>query len=418
MTSLEKAKKTRKLKLWHKVIIGMVAGVLTGWFLGENAVFLKPIGTIFMTLLKMIVIPLIFFAILYGVTSLNDSATFTRLGSKAVAIYSCTTAFAVTIGILFANIFKPGIGLDIDINLHSNPIAQEVQHGTVYDILMGIVPSNPIQSMASGNTMQVVFFALFSGFALILIGNKGHAVREFIVSGTYLVFKMIELIMKLTPYGVFALMAWVVGDYGLGVITVLGKFVMVVLGALFLQYLLFGCMLLISGLNPLPFYKKMTNIQALAFATSSSKATLSTAMQDLRKKMGASKQASSFILPLGASMNMDATAIYLGICTVFFAQITGVELSASQYLIVILTSTIGSIGAAGFPGGSMVMMGMVLTSVGLPIEGMSLILGIDRFLDMVRTTINITGDCAVTLIVDKLEKGLNKTVYYSDQSDE
>jgi Na+/H+-dicarboxylate symporter len=278
---------------------------------------------------------------------------------------------------------------------------------------MNIIPTNPIRAMASSNTLQVVVFAFFTGFALILIGEKGRNVKDFIISAAHLVFKMVELVIKLTPYGVFALMAWVVGEYGLGVIFVLGKFAAVVCGALSLQYMLFGVMLLIIGLNPIPFYKKMTNIQALAFATASSKATISTAMLDLRTKMGVSKQSASFILPLGASMNMDATAIYLGICAVFFAQIIGVELTLSQYLIIIATSTIGSIGAAGFPGGGMIMMGMVLSSVGLPLEGMSLLVGIDRFLDMLRTAINITGDCTVTIMVDKMDKSLDEKIYNS-----
>jgi Na+/H+-dicarboxylate symporter len=182
--------------------------------------------------------------------------------------------------------------------------------------------------------------------------------------------------------------------------------------------LIFGVMLLVMArLNPLPFYKKMIETQALAFATVSSKATLPTAMRELQMKLGVSKQASSFILPLGAAMNMDGVAIYLGICAVFFAQIMGIELTMSQYLVIILTSTIGSIGAAGFPGGSMVMMGMVLSSVGLPLEGISLILGVDRLLEMLRTVINLTGDCTVTVIVDSWEKTLNRQVYYSELED-
>ena len=403
-------KKKRELKLWHKVIIAMILGVIIGTIFKEEAVILKPIGTLFINLIKMIVIPLIFFAVLYGVTSLNDASSFTRLGSRAIMIYACTTTFAVLIGIIFANVFKPGVGLNIKLNVdHTYNNSSQ----TVFDILMNIIPTNPIQAMASSNTLQVVVFAFFAGFSLILIGDKGRTVRDFIVSAAHLVFKMVELVIKLTPYGVFALMSWVVGEYGLEVMLILGKFASVVCGALILQYLLFGVMLIIAGLNPLPFYKKMTNIQALAFATASSKATISTAMADLRGKIGVSKQSSSFILPLGASMNMDATSIYLGICAVFFAQITGIELTIAQYLIIIMTSTIGSIGAAGFPGGGMIMMGMVLSSVGLPLEGMSLLVGIDRFLDMLRTTINITGDCTVTVIVDKMDGTLNKKTYYS-----
>jgi Na+/H+-dicarboxylate symporter len=230
---------------------------------------------------------------------------------------------------------------------------------------------------------------------------------------------MIELVIKLTPYGVFAIMSWVVGVYGLGIMFSLGKFVLVVIGALLVQYLLFGVMLFIfAGLNPMPFYKKMIETQMLAFATVSSKATLATAMRELQQKVGVSKQSASFLLPLGASVNMDATAIYLGICSVFFAQVIGMELSYIQYMIIIFTATLGSIGAAGFPGGAMVMMGMVLTSVGLPLEGISIILGVDRFLEMLRTTVNITGDCTITVIIDKSEGTLNKKLYYSEIDDD
>lgn len=401
--------KKRDLKLWHKVIIAMILGIITGAIFQEKAVFIKPIGILFINLIKMIVIPLIFFAVLYGVTSLNDASSFARLGSRAMFIYACTTTFAVLMGIVFANIFQPGKGINIKLSVE----ATTQNSYELLDLLMNIIPTNPIRAMASSNTLQVVVFAFFTGFALILIGEKGRSVKDFIISAAHLVFKMVELVIKLTPYGVFALMAWVIGEYGIDVMFVLGKFAAVVCGALSLQYMLFGVMLLIIGLNPIPFYKKMTNIQTLAFATASSKATISTAMLDLRTKMGVSKQSASFILPLGASMNMDATAIYLGICAVFFAQITGVELTLSQYLIIIATSTIGSIGAAGFPGGGMIMMGMVLSSVGLPLEGMSLLVGIDRFLDMIRTAINITGDCTVTIMVDKMDKSLDEKIYNS-----
>lgn len=386
----------------------MCLGILAGAVLKEKAVHLQFIGILFINLIKMIVIPLVFFAILYGVTSINDASTFSRLGIRALMIYSCTTIFAVTIGILFAHIFEPGVGLNIQLQVDTANHKPEL---SVFDILMNIIPTNPIQAMASSNTLQVVVFAFFSGVSLILIGDKGAEIRTFIVSATHLVFKMVELVIKLTPIGVFALMAWVIGQYGFEIMFTLGKFVMVVIGALALQYVLFGVMLLITGLNPIPFYAKMTNVQTLALATSSSKATLPTAINDLRSKLGVSKQSSAFILPLGASMNMDATAIYLGAAAVFFAQIIGMELTIGQHFIIILTSTIGSIGAAGFPGGGMVMMGMVLSSVGLPLEGISLILGVDRILDMLRTSINITGDCTVTVIVDKMEGTLNQEMY-------
>ncbi len=403
----------KKLKLWQKVIIGMVLGILFGVFGGEYAQDLKPFGDVFLNMIKMVVVPLILFSILNGVTNVSDASTFGRLGTRAFLMYVLTTAFAVTIGLTFANIFEPGIGLTIDL---TNPHEHQ-ENNTLKDLFVNIIPSNPIKAMAEGKTLQIVVFAFFTGFALILIGDKGREVKNFISSCTHLVFKMIQLVIQLTPYGVFAIMSWVVADYGIEVMLHLGKFIMVVVGALFVQYILFGVMLLLfARVNPLPFYKKMLTTQALALATSSSKATLPTAISELRNKVGVSKGSASFILPLGAAVNMDATAIYLGICAVFFAQIFGINLDFNHYIILILTATIGSIGAAGFPGGSMVMMGMVLSSVGLPLEGIGVILGVDRILEMIRTMINITGDCTVTLIVDKMEGTFNKKTYYSKDS--
>lgn len=402
-----------KLKLWQKIMIGMILGIVCGLvnpeIMGYKVVNLfEPISAIFSNMLKMIVVPLIFCAILYGITSIDDADTFTRLGGKAFTIYSITTMFAVTIGIVFTLIFEPGIG--VKITLHDQPKEQHVTN--VYDMIINMVPSNPINAMATTNTLQVVVFAFFVGVSIILAGEKSKDFKMVIVSATQVMFKMVELVLKTAPYGVFAIMTGVISKYGWDVLKSLAKFAAVVVGALSLQYLLFGVILIVfAKLNPLQFYKKMLPVQALAFATSSSKATLPTAMKHLHSSIGVSKRSASFILPLGASMNMDATAIYLGATAVFFAQVMGVTLSTHDYLIIVLTSTIGSIGAAGFPGGGIVMMGIVLSSVGLPVEGISLIVGIDRILDMIRTMINITGDCTVTLIVDKMEGTFNEDVY-------
>ena len=402
-----------KLKLWQKIMIGMVLGIILGLFdpsiMGYKAVHIvEPVGAIFSNMLKMIVVPLIFCAILYGITSIDDADTFTRLGGKAFAIYSITTMFAVTIGIVFTLIFEPGVG--VKISLHEGAKPQTIT--TVYDMLINIIPSNPINAMATTNTLQVVVFAFFVGISIILAGERSKDFKMVIISATQVMFKMVELVLKTAPYGVFAIMSGVIAKYGWDVLESLAKFAAVVIAALALQYLLFGVMLIVfAKISPLPFYKKMLPVQALAFATSSSKATLPTAMNHLHKTIGVSKRSASFILPLGASMNMDATAIYLGATAIFFAQVMGITLSIHDYLIIVLTSTIGSIGAAGFPGGGIVMMGIVLSSVGLPVEGISLIVGIDRILDMIRTMINITGDCTVTLIVDKIEGTFDQDVY-------
>ncbi len=409
--------KKLKLKLWQKIIIGMVLGVILGFFdpniSGYNVVeIVEPVGILFSNMLKMIVVPLIFCAILYGITSIDDADTFNRLGGKAVAIYSITTMFAVTIGIVFTLIFEPGIG--VNITLHSEPNLNV--NTSVRDMILNIIPANPIHAMAEPNTLQVVVFAFFVGVSIILAGEKSKDLKLVIVSMTQVMFKMVELVLKTAPYGVFAIMGGVIAKYGWDVLASLMKFALVVIAALALQYVIFGIMLVaFVKVNPLPFYKKMLPVQALAFATSSSKATLPTAMQHLHRKIGVSKRSASFILPLGASMNMDATAIYLGATAVFFSQVMGIDLTIHDYIIIVLTSTIGSIGAAGFPGGGIVMMGIVLSSVGLPVEGISLIVGIDRILDMLRTMINITGDCTVTVIVDKMEGTFDEKVYNKNE---
>jgi Na+/H+-dicarboxylate symporter len=268
--------------------------------------------------------------------------------------------------------------------------------------------------MVTDNFLQLVVFTIFTGVTINLVGEKAKPVKDFVSSAAQITFKMIENIVKLAPLGVFGYISWIVGTQGLESLESLGKLVVAVLTACAFQYLLFGVMIFVfTRLSPMPFYKKMLPTQSLAFATSSSKATLSTAMGQLQERLGVSKSNANFLMPLGACINMDGTAIYLGICALFFAQASGIVLAPHDYLVLILTCTLGSIGAAGIPSGSIIFMGMVLTSVGLPIEGIGFILGVDRILDMVRTTVNITGDSAITLIIDSTEKTLDETVYHS-----
>ncbi len=401
-----------KLSLWQKVLIGMFFGVMCGHLLPNYYFIAKPVATIYMNLVKMIVVPTVFFAILYGMTNISDTHTLGRIGFKASLIYGIATIIAVTLGIVTAWYFAPGAGIDLINNLKQDVATVIPTQTTLVKIIIDMFPSNPIAAMASGNTLQVVVFAFILGLALILVGEKANEARKTIISITSIIFKMVELVIKTTPYGVFAIMMWIVGEHGFTLILNLGKLMLVILGAFTIQYILFGIMLLMFGLNPLKFYKKTFNIQALAFATSSSKATIITAINELQEKVGVSERVAGFILPLGAAINMTGSAIYIAACALFFAQMTGVNLTTHQYIILIVTSTIGSIGAAGYPSGAVIMLSMVLASIGLPIDGIPLIMGIDRFLDMFRTVINVTGDCAVTVIVDKLDHSLNINTYH------
>jgi len=405
------------MKLWQQVIIGLILGIIAGLTLGEKAASLKVFGTIFISLIKMVIVPLIFFALLSGITSMSGEGNFTRVGVKGFSSYILTAVFAVIIGLSAGTIFKPGIGVDLSSILQTSVQPNAIANKTppsIADFLIGLIPTNPIGSMANDNFLQIIIFSIFTGIIINSIGEKGKILREVISSASQVFFKMIEVIIKLAPLGVFGFIAWVTGTQGMDILKALAKLIITVLSACAFQYVLFGFMILIfARVSPFPFYKKILLTQSLAFATSSSKATLSTAIVQLQERMGVSKANSNFLLPLGVCINMDGTAIYLGICALFFAQAYGIDLTYQNYLMLVLTCTLGSIGAAGIPSGSIIFMSMVLTSVNLPIEGIGIILGIDRILDMVRTTINITGDSAITLIVDKTEGGLNEKVYYS-----
>ncbi len=398
-----------KRSLWQKVLLGMVIGCLLGALVPGVGAYAKPWATIYMNMIKMIVIPTIFCAIVFGVTNANDIQTVGRISIKASWIYLMFTVVAVVLGIGVTEWLKPGVGFTL--LLDSSTVSTTAVEVSLADILVNIFPSNPIAAMVEGNTLQVVFFAFMFGVAVILTGNKANDLKVVIRSLTSTIFKLVEIVVKTTPYGVVAIMAWVTDMYGYHVILKMGKLAAVIMIAFAAQYLIFGLMLQLVGLSAWQFYRKSFNIQSLAFATSSSKATISTAVIDLERNLGVSKRVADFVLPLGATINMSGSAIYIVVCALFFAQSFGMNLSIYQYLLLIITSTVGSIGAAGYPSGAVIMLGMVLPAIGLPVEGIPLIMGIDRLLDMFRTVINVTGDCAATVIVDKLEGSLDTGCY-------
>ncbi|MFN7901920.1 MAG: dicarboxylate/amino acid:cation symporter [Holosporales bacterium] len=410
------------MKMWQQILIGLFAGVAVGHFLPKDAADptalsgddFKFFGTIFINLIKMIIIPLIFFALINGITSIGASGNLRKMGLKSFSIYLSTAAFAVAIGLFFGTVLKPGEGLNLrsETAVATHEAAQE-NTPSVEKILLDMVPHNAIASMAEGHYLQVLVFALFVGFVLNMIREKVPTLITVCQQSATLCFKMIEIIIKLAPLGVFGFMASTISTEGLGVLLKLLSLVEATLIACFTQYLLFGVMLLVFGrLNPLPFYRKLLPTQLMAFSTSSSKATLPYAMRSINERMGVSNGSVNFVMPIGASINMDGTAIYLGICALFFAQAYGITLGWHDYFMLMFTATLGSIGAAGIPSGSIIFMGMVLNSVGLPLEGIALILGVDRLLDMVRTTVNITGDAAVTVLVDKTEGTLDLAHYH------
>lgn len=405
-----------KFHLWQKVTLGLILGVLVGLIFREKVSCLKPMGDIFIKMIKMVIVPLVFFAIVGGITSVSDTKILGRLGLKASIAYILTTSFAILIGFCSGWFFKPGAGVHLDFDRGSiSSVSSDLSFQKFFSAFLSIIPDNAIGAMANGEILQVVFFAIFTGITLHQLSKqqKERAVHIFQLMSS-IVFKMVHLITALSPYAAFALTAWVVGMQGLSVLKSLLKLIVGMVSACALQYVLFGLMIKIfAKVSPFPFYRKSFEYQALAFSTSSSKAALAIAIRAAQEKLGISKTSSSFLLPLGVSINMSGMAIYLGLCALFFAQATGKILTYQDYMVLMFTSTLGSIGGAGIPGGSLVMLPMILTSIGLPIEGIALIAGVDRILDMIRSTINITGDVAVSLCVDSSEKQFNSEVYYS-----
>jgi Na+/H+-dicarboxylate symporter len=405
---------SQRMSLWKKVLIGLGIGVILGIVLKEKVVYIKPCGDLFIRLIKMIIVPLIFFAIVSGITSVRDSKALGRLGIKASAAYLFTTLFAITIGLAVGSLLKPGEGIILNFE---NGYVPQTQVGSnvvkIMETLLNIVPDNAIGAMAQGTILQVVFFALFTGITLNTLDEENSKRLSSVFHLlSAMVLKMVHFIVQLSPLAACVLTAWIIGTQGMSVLQNLMKLIGCAYLAFGIQYLVFGLIIYLwTRLSPLPFFRKSLEYQTLAFSTSSTKAALSTTMKVCQERLGVSSPSASFILPLGASINMDGIAIYISLCTLFFAQAIGRVLDFSDYGLIMLTGTLGSIGGAGIPGGTIVMLPMVLGAVGLPIEGIALIVGIDRIIDMMRTTISITGDAAITLCVDHSEGLLNEELY-------
>ena len=397
------------MKLWAKILIGLFLGVLTGIFLPSVAIFLKPMGDLFIRAIKMLIVPLIFSSLVVGVTGMKDPKKMGRIGIKTFSMYLLTTAVAITIGLLIGTIFQPGVGVDLGSTLTIK--AAEAQ--SFSQTLINMVPTNPIKAMTEGNVLQIIIFALFFGVSLNLTGKVGEPLIKVIDAIAEAMYKLTSIVMEFAPYGVFSLMAFVSQQYGLSVLLPLLKVLVgVYLGCIIHALVtLGGSVVLFTRLNPINFFKGIIDALAIAYSTASSSGTLPVTIRCARKNLGVSDSISSFVLPLGATINMDGTAMYQGVAALFVAQAFGIDLTFGHYVTIILTSTLASIGSAGVPGAGLIMLTLVLNSVGLPVEGIAIIAGIDRVLDMARTTVNVVGDCMVTLIVAKSENELNTDIY-------
>jgi Na+/H+-dicarboxylate symporter len=403
-----------RLPLWQQILIGLTLGVATGIAFKQDALILAPLGALFLNAIKMLIVPLVFVSLVAGITSMRDSAKLGRISVKTIAIYLVTTAFAVSIGLLFGTLFTPGEGM----HMVASAATETKQAPTLISILVGLVPSNPVTAFAEGNILQIIVFAIALGVSMNLIGDKAAPAIKLFDSLAETFYKLTDLIMRLAPYGVFALIAGVVGSHGAEVLLPLAGVIGVIyLASLAHVLLVYGGLLgLLARLSPLRFFQGIAPALAVAFSTSSSAGTLPVSIECARNNLGVSEGVAGFVLPVGATINMDGTAIYQGVLALFIAQAFGVDLTAGQYLMIILTATLASIGTAGIPGAGLIMLGLVLSSVGLPLEGVALIAGIDRILDMARTTVNVAGDLMTTTLVGSSEKELDRDIYNSDNA--
>ena len=396
----------KKISLTAKISISLVLGVLVGLLLQNHADFannyIKPFGTIYLNLIKMIVVPVVLLSITQGIISLQDVRKVGSIGVRTVVFYMCTTALAVTIGLLFANVLQVGAGY----TLPAETLTYEASAAPSFmDTFVNIFPSNAVAPLANATMLQVIVIAIFFGFGIILAGDKGKLAGDTIESFAEVSFKIMDMIIQLSAIGVFALICPVVAANGPAVLLPLLKVILVAYTGYIVHMVLVysASVKVFAGMNPLRFFKSMSQPMIFAFSSASSVGVLPFNLE-ATEKMGVRKEIASFVLPLGATINMDGTAIYQGVCAIFIAQIFGVDLSLSQQITIILTATLASIGTAGVPGSGMIMLAMVLQSVGLPLEGIALVAGIDRILDMGRTVVNITGDAACSVCVDHWDK--------------
>ncbi|MCD8354979.1 MAG: dicarboxylate/amino acid:cation symporter [Clostridia bacterium] len=398
-------KEKKKLSLAVQIFIALVLAIIAGLLLGNHADFaesyIKPFGTIFLNLIKFIVVPIVLFSIMSGIISMKDIRKVGSIGLKTVIYYLCTTAFAITIGLIGGNLFKGMFPV-----VATTDLAYEAAEATSFmDTLVNIFPSNFIAPMSDSNMLQVIVMALLLGFSIILVGKDAEMVVNGVNSLNTVFMKCMEMILKLSPIGVFCLLCPVVAANGAAII---GSLAMVLLAA-YICYIVHAVVVYsiavktMGGISPATFFKGMLPAIMFAFSSASSVGTLPINLE-CTEKMGASKEVASFVLPLGATINMDGTAIYQGVCAIFIAACYGIQLTFPQMITIVLTATLASIGTAGVPGAGMVMLAMVLTSVGLPVDGIALVAGVDRIFDMGRTVVNITGDASCTMIVSNLER--------------
>ena len=398
----------KRISLLWKISIGFVLGIIFGFVIGpvvasspalSNYVmpFIDLVGKIFLRLLMMLIVPLVFSSLAAGAASVGDIHKLGRIGIKTLALYIITTAVAILIGLACGNLFQAGAGMNIPGNLQAT--AREAK--PLVDVILDIFPTNPVASMVNANMLQIIVFALFFGVACVLAGERGKKVSDFLENVAEVMYSVTNIVMGFAPYGVFALIAGTAAKFGIAILAPFAKVIAAVFIGCGLHAILIysGMIILFCRKNPGWYFKGIQEAAITAFVTRSSSGTLPVTLANVRENFGVSEGVSAFVLPLGATINMDGTALYQGVCALFVAQAFNVPLTLSMQLGIVLTATLASVGTAGVPGAGLIMLTMVLTSVGLPIEGIALVAGIDVILDAARTCLNVMGDTAVCAVV-------------------
>lgn len=402
------------MNLSVQIFASLVLSVIVGLFLGDSAVvpvktWIAPVGTMFINLIKMMIVPVVLCSLIVGMTSMGDMKKLGRIGIKTVAFYMVTTAIAIVIGFSIAGVIEPGVGMALP--AEASPKVKEAP--SIMQVFVNMIPKNPIESMAKADILPVIVFALFIGAGIISVGGKkGALLINVFDSGAEVCYKVIAMIMRLAPIGVFCLLLPVVVQNGPKVLLPLLSVIMAMaVGSILHAVIVYsGIAAAVGHMSPVKFFRGMAEAMVIAFTTCSSAGTLPVNMKNIQEKLGVKRDIASFILPLGATINMDGTALYMGVCSLFIANVYNIPLTVDQMMLIILTGTLASIGTAGVPGAGLIMLAMVLQSVGLPMEGLALVAGIDRVLDMFRTTLNITGDAAVAVAIDATEKTVPTTL--------
>ncbi|WP_434952645.1 dicarboxylate/amino acid:cation symporter [Shewanella sp. HL-SH4] len=403
----------KRIPFWQKVLAGFILGTLAGIALGESAIVLKPLGDLFISAIKMLVAPLVFCAIVVSITSLGNQTNLKRLSLKTLGLFMLTGTIASFIGLAVGSLIDMGGSLEL-----ATTEVRERDIPGFAQVLLNMIPVNPFASLAEGKVLQIIVFAALVGIAINAVGEKAEPLKKVMEASAEVMFQLTRMVLKLTPIGVFGLMAWVVGEYGLSTLLPLGKFIIAIYIAAFIHIIFVygGLIRFAAGLSPVKFFRKAMPAQLVAFSTASSFGTLPASTR-CTEAMGVSKRYSAFVLPLGATMNMDGCGgIYPAIAAIFIAQIYGIPLDMTDYMLIAVTATVASVGTAGVPGSAMVMLTVTLGVIGLPLEGIAFIAAIDRIIDMIRTATNVTGDMMTAVVIGKSEGQLDIEQFNSEET--